>query len=87
MQHLFNSMVEKFGVECQVKDLAGNVLAARAPTVAAEDVSSLSPKRRRTTSNVTREYAEMLEELASVSEEGEVVAKVEGTTTVCPPPA
>ena len=84
MQHLFDSMVAKFGVECHVKDLAGNVLAPLAPTVAAEDVSSPSPKRRRTTSNVARVYAEMLEEVASVSEEGEVVAKVEGNMTCLP---
>ena len=85
MQHLFDSMVAKFGVECHVKDLAGNVLAPLAPTVAAEDVSSPSPKRRRTTRNPPRAVVQkLLEEVASVSEEGEVVAKVEGNMTWLP---
>ena len=84
MQHLFDSMVAKFGVECHVKDLAGNVLAPLAPTVAAEDVSSPSPKRRRTSNPPRAVVQKLLEEVASVSEEGEVVAKVEGNMTCLP---
>ena len=55
-----------------------------APTVAAEDVPSPSPKRRRTSNPPRAVVQKLLEEVASVSEEGEVVAKVEGNMTCLP---